>query len=339
LPEVCAFAEYAGEKILRVGQEAVSEAVRLSAKIGARCTALVLGRRVPPNVVEDLRGFGVDRVLVFEAESLTDDSTERFVDTLARILKERAPDVFLMGGSAVAQDLAPRVSARLGCGLVTEATFLNPLQGGLHVTRAAYRPHASMVFSFRETGPAMVTLAPRVTEVERVSPKDAFTVETLVPGGSPLSLRRDEVRIERTVLEIPSRVDLADSDVIVAGGKGMQAGENFRLLEELAELLGGTVAASRMAVDLKWRPRECMVGVTGKVVSPGLYIACGISGAMQHLMGMHSSETIVAINTDPNAPIFRVATVGILGDVRDVLPVMIEAFRKAAAEAHRERTA
>lgn len=339
MTEVCAFVEFAGEKILRVAQEAVSEAVRLSAKIGARCTALVLGHRVPPNVPEDLREFGVDRVLVCEEESLAAYSTERFADALARILKERAPDIFLMGGSAVAQDLAPRVSARLGCGLVTEATFLNPQKDGLHVTRAAYRPHASMIFSFRGTGPAMVTLAPRIAEVERGSLKDSFTLESPAHGGSPLSLREDRVTVERTVREIPSQVDLTDSDVIVAGGKGMQAGENFGLLEELAEVLGGTVAASRMAVDLKWRPWECMVGVTGKVVSPGLYIACGISGAIQHLMGMQSSETIVAINSDPNAPIFRVATLGILGDARDVLPVMIEAFRKAATESRRERSA
>lgn len=336
MTEVCVYVEYDGEKIVRVGQEAVSEAVRLSGKIDARCTALVLGHRVPPNVPEDLRGFGVDRVLVCEEESLSDYSTERYAGCLARILRERAPDVFLMGSSAVSRDLAPRVSARLGCGLVTEATFLNPLKGGVHVTRAAYRPHASMIFSFRGMGPAMVTLAPRVAEVERISPKDSFTLERPPPCGPPPSIRGDRVNIEQAVREIPSQVDLTDSEVIVAGGKGMQAGENFRLLEELAEVLGGTVAASRMAVDLKWRPRECMVGVTGKVVSPGLYFACGISGAIQHVMGMQTSGTIVAINTDPNAPIFRIATLGILGDVQEVLPVMIEAFRKAASEAGRQ---
>ncbi len=336
MAEICAFVEYAGEKILRVCQEAVSEAVRHARKLDGRCTALVLGHRIPPKVLEDLRRFGVDRVLVCEEESLSEYSTDRYTDCLEQILKEQVPDVLLMGSSALARDLAPRVSARLGCGLVTEATFLNPQRSGLHVTRTAYRPHASMIFSFRDNGPAIVTLAPKIAEVERVPSKDRFTLESPEPRGLQLSLRGDRVKIEQAVREIPSQVDLADAEVIVAGGKGMQAGENFRLLEDLAEVLGGTVAASRMAVDLKWRPRECMVGVTGKVVSPGLYIACGISGAIQHLMGMQSSETIVAINTDPNAPIFRIATLGILGDVQDVLPVMIEAFRKAAAEADRQ---
>jgi len=336
LAEIWVFVECAGEKILRVCQEAVSEAVRHAGRPDARCTALILGHRIPPKVLEDLRRFGVDRVLVCEKESLSGLSPDRLTDCLERILKDQAPDVLLMGGSALTRELAPRVSARLGSGLVTEATFLNPQSGGLQVTRTAYRPHASMIFSFQGKSPAIVTLAPKIAEVERALSRDRFTLETPECWGKTLSLRGDRVKIEQAVREIPSQVALADAEVIVAGGKGMQAGENFRLLEDLAEVLGGTVAASRMAVDLKWRPRECMVGVTGKVVSPGLYVACGISGAIQHLMGMQSSETIVAINTDPNAPIFRIATLGILGDVQDVLPVMIDAFREAAADAERQ---
>ena len=336
MAEICVFVEYVGEKILRVSQEAVSEAVRHAGKFDARCNALVLGHRVPSKVLEDLRRFGVDRVLVCEEESLSEYSTERYTDRLEQILQDQAPDLLLMGSSALTRDLAPRLSARLCSGLVTEATFLNPQRGGLQVTRTAYRPHASMIFSFQAKGPAIVTLAPKIAEVERAPSKDRFTLETPEFRGKTLSLRVDRVNIEQAVREIPSQVDLEDAEVIVAGGKGMQAGENFRLLEDLAEVLGGTVGASRMAVDLKWRPRESMVGVTGKVVSPGLYVACGISGAIHHLMGMQSSETIVAINTDPNAPIFRIATLGILGDVQDVLPVMIDAFRKAAAEADRQ---
>lgn len=334
--ETCAFVEYAGEKILRVCQEAVSEAVRHARKTDALCTALILGHRIPPKVLDDLRRFGVDRVMVCDEESLSGDSAERYTDRLEQILKDRAPDLLLMGSSSLARDLAPRLSARLGSGLVTEATFLNPQRDGLQVTRAAYRPHASMIFSFQGKAPAIVTLAPKIAEVERTPSRDRFTPETPDCWRKTLSLRGDKVSIEQAIREIPSQVDLSDAEVIVAGGKGMQAGENFRLLEDLAEVLGGSVAASRMAVDLKWRPRESMVGVTGKVVSPGLYVACGISGAIQHLMGMQFSETIVAINTDPNAPIFRIATLGILGDVQDVLPVMIDTFRKAAADADRQ---
>jgi electron transfer flavoprotein alpha subunit len=219
---------------------------------------------------------------------------------------------------------------------VTEATYLHHQPDGFHVTRAAFRPHVSMIFSFWSPDLCMITLAPKVMEVERIGPVGRFAIETLGLRHRPLLSQKDTVKVERVVREMPSQVDLSDAEVVVAGGKGMQAGENFRLLEELADLLGGTVAATRMAVDMKWRSRDSMVGVTGKVVSPGLYVACGISGAIQHLMGMQSAETIIAINTDPNAPIFRVATLGIVGDAREVLPVMIDAFREARSDADRQ---
>ena len=145
-------------------------------------------------------------------------------------------------------------------------------------------------------------------------------------------LEGDAVTVEAIVNELPSEIDLADADVIVAGGRGMQSKQNFKLLDELADVIGGVVGATRMAVDLEWQARDRMVGVSGKVVSPDVYIACGISGAIQHVMGMRSSRNIVAINVDPGAPIFRIASLGIIGDVREVLPVMIEAFRQRKLE-------
>ncbi len=338
--EVWSFVEYQGERIARSCQESLSEAVRQARRLDARCTALIPGYRIPPRVIEEVGRFGVDRALVCDEEPLGAYSTARYADWLERMLLAHAPGLLLMGGSAVARDLAPRVSARLRCGLVTDATFLLPQDDGFHVTRSVFRPHASMILSFHDKGPAIVTLAPKVMEVERAGPGERFVVESPDRAEVPRSRCRDEVTIEKAVREIPARMDLADAEVIVSGGKGMQTAENFRLLEELAEVLGGTVAATRMAVDLGWRPRECMVGVTGRTVSPDLYVACGISGAIQHVMGMQSSETVIAINTDPHAPIFRAATLGIVGDVREVLPVLIDCFRNAAAEAGRsERTA
>lgn len=334
--EVCAFVEYSGERIARGSQEAVSEAVRIAARTGARCTALVLGHGIPPAVPEGIRDFGVGRALLLDDPCLASYSTDRYVGCLDRILREVEPDLLLMGGSAVSLDLAPRLSARLGCGLVTNATFLNPQGDGLRVTRAAYRPHASTILSFPGGGPSIVALAPGASEAERKGAAAPFVLERPASPFPASSRRADRVRVESAVREIPSRVDLSDAEVIVAGGKGMMAAENVRLLEELAEVLGGSVAASRMAVDLKWMPRECMVGVTGRTVSPVLYIACGISGAIQHRMGMQSSETVVAVNNDPDAPIFRFAAVGILGDVREVLPVMTETLRNEAAERDRK---
>jgi electron transfer flavoprotein alpha subunit len=176
----------------------------------------------------------------------------------------------------------------------------------------------------------IITLAPKVMDTEEVGPVEGLSVQ-YVKG--PEELQDRVVRVEERIREIPSQLDITDAEVIVAGGKGMQNEQGFALLDELAEVVGGTVGATRMAVDMKWRSRESMVGVTGKVVSPEIYIACGISGAIQHVMGMRSSQTIVAINSDPNAPIFRIATLGIVGDVRDVLPVMIESFRETKAKA------
>jgi electron transfer flavoprotein alpha subunit len=201
------------------------------------------------------------------------------------------------------------------------------------VTRSAYRPHASMIVAPMDAGLQIVTLAPKVMDAEEADPVDGLCVEA-VKG--PPNLLDSPVYMEERIREIPSQLDITDAEVIVAGGKGMQNEEGFSLLDELAEVVGGTVGATRMAVDRKWRSRESMVGVTGKMVSPEVYIACGISGAIQHVMGMRSSQTILAVNTDPNAPIFRIATLGIVGDVREVLPVMIGSFREMKAKAEAE---
>ena len=329
------YIEYTGEKIQRCSQEALSEGVREAAKANARCTAVVLGQNIAEPVLASIKDFGVDRILRCQDQLLSQYSTLRYTACLEHLVREQSPDILLMGSSAMTRDLAPRLSGRLYCGLITEATFLHAQPDGFHVTRSAYRPHASMIMSFEKPGFAIITLAAKVMEIERSGAIHNCAVESAQGVRKMLSLRSDQVRIEHSVRELSSSVQLADAEVIVAGGKGMQAAENFLLLEELADLLGGTVAATRIAVDMKWRPRESMVGVSGHVVSPNLYIACGISGAIQHLMGMQSSETIIAINNDPHAPIFRIATLGILGDVRDVLPLMIDAFRKAAPAASR----
>ncbi|MBI5118282.1 electron transfer flavoprotein subunit alpha/FixB family protein [Candidatus Poribacteria bacterium] len=330
--EIWTLVEVSGEKILRASQEALCEAVRQGRQLRVRTTALVLGSRIPGQILERLGTFGPDRVLVVDNEAVSSFSPNAYTDALEQLLAAHKPDVLLMGSSVLSREVAPRLACRLGCGLVTEATFLNPQDDGFLVTRSAFRPHASMIVSFQRQGLQIITLAAKVMDVETAGPF-SYAIEYVT---QPLSFTSDTVRVEDTIKEISAHLDLTDAEVIVAGGRGMQSKDHFDLLDELAEVLGGAVGASRMAVDMKWRPKECMVGMTGKIVSPGLYVACGISGAIQHVMGMQSSETIVAINTDPHAPIFRIATLGIVGDVRDVLPVMIESFRKAGAEAERQ---
>ncbi|MEW6440590.1 MAG: electron transfer flavoprotein subunit alpha/FixB family protein [bacterium] len=330
MQEIWTLVEIAGEKILRSSAEALSEAVRQARQVKGRATVLVLGPQVTERTLQELRSYGPDRVCVVEDAALAEYSTEGFACCIARVLRQERLDLFLFGSSVVARDVAPRVAGRLGWSLVTEATYLHPQGDRVVVTRPAYRPHASMLATSRSPGPQMVILAPKVMDVEKPGPGPSWSLDR---SSGPLSFRSSQVRVLERVQEIPSQVDLTDAEVIVAGGKGMMSGENFRFLAELAELLGGTVGASRMAVDAKWSPRESMVGVTGKLVSPELYIACGISGAVQHVMGMKSAQTIVAINSDPTAPIFRISTLGIVGDVRQVLPAMIESFKQARAQA------
>jgi electron transfer flavoprotein alpha subunit len=328
--DIWAYVEMAAGKVLRPSQEALSEAVRQGRQLRARTTALVLGHGIPKEVLEAVGRYGPDRILVLDDELLSEYGTEPYAACIETLLQEHKPDAFLLGSSVVSRDLAPRLSARLKSSLVTEATFLNPQGGRWMVTRSAYRPHASMIVAPVDTGLQIITLAPKVMDAEEAGPADGLSIQALE---APQNLKGSHVRMEEEIREIPSQLDITDAEVIVAGGKGMQNEEGFALLDELAEVVGGTVGATRMAVDMKWRSRESMVGVTGKMVSPEVYIACGISGAIQHVMGMRSSQTILAVNTDPNAPIFRIATLGIVGDVREVLPVMIGSFREMKAKA------
>jgi electron transfer flavoprotein alpha subunit len=330
MQEIWAYVELSGGKILRASQEALSEAVRQGRQTGARTAALVVGHAIPRESLEAIGRFGPGRLLVVDEESLSEYRTEPYVSCLAALLREHRPAVFLLGSSVVSRDLASRLSARLKCSLITEATFLHPQGSRFSVTRSAYRPHASMILAPREPGPQIITLASKVMDSEEFGVRDDFAIRSL--HGSWRFETNAPGEVER-IREIPSRMDITDAEVIVAGGRGMQSEAGFALLDELAEVLGGTVGATRMAVDMKWRSRESMVGVTGKIVSPEIYFACGISGAIQHVMGMRSSQTIVAINSDPNAPIFRISTLGIVGDARAVLPVMIDSFRKRRAGA------
>ncbi len=328
--EIWAYVETAEEKILRSSQEALSEAVRLGRQMRAGTTALVLGQGVPEAALEAIGRFGPDRVLLLEDEALGEYGNELYTECVEALLEKHGPDLLLMGSSVRSAELAPRLSARLKCSLTTEATFLNPRGGRCRVTRGAYRPHASMIVVPEADGPQIVTLARKVMDAEEVGVSEGFSVEWLE---GPRPTGTNAVRLEEKIREIPSQLDITDAEVIVAGGKGMQSEEGFGLLDDLAEVVGGTVGATRMAVDLKWRSRESMIGVTGSVVSPEVYFACGISGAIQHVMGMRASQTIVAINSDPNAPIFRIATLGIVGDVQVVLPVLIRSFREMKARA------
>lgn len=329
MKEIWALVEISGDKVLRTSEEALCEAVRQGRQLRVKTTALVAGGPVRERMIEEIAAYGPDRLLVLEDDALSPYLPGAYACRLERLLRGQQPDVFLLGASAISREIAPRLACRLGCGLVTEATFLRPEGDGFVVTRPAFRPQASMLARFQTTGLQIISLAPRVVDVEKMGVRTPWAVEYV---RQEPALRNDAITVEAITRELPSAIDLADAEVIVAGGRGMQSKENFRLLDDLADVLGGTVAATRMAVDMEWRPRERMVGISGRVVAPELYIACGISGAIQHVMGMRSSRNIVAINVDPRAPIFRIASLGIIGDATEVVPLMTEAFRQRKSE-------
>lgn len=321
---IWAFVELSKEKINRSSEEALSEAIIFSRQVKGISTALILGSAVSERLLAEIETYGPDRVMIIEHDILS-SSTSGYVHCIEYLVSRNKPNMLFFGSTPLSREVAPRLSARLRCGLVTEATYLHNSGDKLLVTRHAYRPHASMIVSFQDKDLQMIMLAPKVMDVNKMGPCSPFLLEKV---GAPLNMPQDRVRIEEVIFELPSQVDLTDADVIVAGGRGMQDKNQFRLLDDLAQVLEGKVAGTRMAMDLKWCSRDSMVGITGTIVSPDLYIACGISGAIQHVMGMRSSRNIIAINIDPNAPIFRIASLGIIGDIAEVLPVITKSFKQ-----------
>lgn len=326
--DIWALVEVSDGRVARVSAEALSEVVRLAAQVQGLSTALMAGCDFEEPLLKEILSHGPDRVLLLENQASFGVEGPSDAGVLEHLVRSRQPNALFLGSTPVSRDFAPRLAARLCCPLVTEVSYLNPQGAVTLFTRPAFRPHASMILRPRKAGFHLVLLASGAMDIEKPGPKPKAAVERIA---SIVPFERSPVRILESVREIASSVDLTDAEIIVAGGRGMQSGEHFSLLYELAELLGGTVGASRMAVDAKWCDRDRMVGVTGKIVAPELYIACGISGAVQHVMGMKGARSVIAINTDPTAPIFKIATLGILGDVRQVLPPMIAALRKVRA--------
>ena len=306
--------------------EALSEGRRLASQVGTDLSAAVLGAGIS-GTVDSLKAYGVDTVFLADSEFLAHYSTEGYADVLCGILRKKNPSIILMSATSQGKDLAPRIAAQLETGLITECTGLEISEGRLLATRPVYAGKA-LIKTIVKTDPQMVTLRPKIFAAEPVSEaKDVQTEQVDVQTGAE--------RIRTKVLELQvrggDRPELTESDIIVSGGRGMGNSENFKVVEELADALGAAVGASRSAVDAGWRPHPDQVGQTGKTVSPSLYIACGISGAIQHLAGMSSSKYIVAINKNPDAPIFKVATYGIVGDLFEVVPTLTEEVKKLQA--------
>jgi electron transfer flavoprotein alpha subunit len=320
------FIEQRDGRIRSVSREALGEASRLSSAFGSEVVGICPAASDPG--LHALGDAGADRLLLATHERFGLYDAPGYTRAVEQAIEAVKPEVVLFSASAMGKDLAPRIAARLDVGLASDCTALSVANGKLHARRPVYAGKAVQEVAFVKA-PAMATLRPKVFA--------PVTGAGRAGAVAPLALDYDPTTSRARVLEVAAasvgKIDLTESEIIVSGGRGLKGPENFNLVEELAAALGATVGASRAVVDAGWRPHHDQVGQTGKTVAPKLYVAVGISGAIQHLAGMSSSRCIVAINKDPDAPIFKVADYGLVGDLFEVVPALTEAVKKLNAHA------
>jgi electron transfer flavoprotein alpha subunit len=327
---VWVYAEVRDGRVRSVGLELLGEGRKLADRLGQELAAVLLGDGVEPLAAE-LIASGADKVYVGEHELLGQYNTDLYADVISDLIRAERPNVVLMGATAQGRDLASRIAARIGAGLTADCTELavDPKNGILVQTRPAFGGNIMASIITPAHRPQMATVRPNV--MKKREPEADRTGE-VVRLDLDLNPERIRARVVEVVNEVSGHVNLQEADIIVSGGRGLSKPENFQLVRDLAAACGGEVGASRGAVDAGWIPAYHQVGQTGKTVQPKVYIACGISGAVQHLAGMQSADTIIAINRDPDAPIFKVAHYGIVGDVCEILPALAAAFREAMGD-------
>ncbi len=322
---VWVFAEQHKGDISSVALELLGEGRKLADKRKAKLSAVFIGHGIRDKVKE-LIAYGADIVYVADDPALKDFNDDSYAAVLTTLALQHKPEIILAGATAIGRSFIPKVASTLYTGLTADCTMLDidPETGHLHQTRPAFGGNIMATIVAPNHRPQMATVRHKVMKM--AARDDSRTGDVIeVRFNSSGDVR---TRVLKTVDELTETVNICEADIIIAGGRGLGSQKNFQLLEELAKTIGGAVAATRGAVDEGWVPYSHQVGQTGKTVCPKLYIAAGISGAIQHLAGMQSSDVIVAINKDPDAPIFSVATYGIVGDVMDVLPIMIKKIKE-----------
>lgn len=315
MSKILVFAEQRDSELKKTAFENISLAHKLSQKAGLEFITVVIGHNLS-GVENELAKYGATKVYAYSNEKLALYNAEAYAKILADAVKEHDAGIILMGSTAMGRDLAPRVAARLDASLASDATDVDWVDGQLLVVRPMYAGKVRVTIRLHSEI-KMVTVRPNVFLAEENPASAQFSENPVDPG----ELRAVVSEIIRGAEE---KLDVTEADIIVSGGRGLKGPENFEMITTLAKKLGAAQGASRAVVDAGWRPYEEQVGQTGKTVSPSLYIAVAISGAIQHLAGMSSSKYIVAINKDPEAPIFKVADYGIVGDAFEVVPKLIE---------------
>ena len=337
---VAIFAQQVDNKLSSIAFELIGKAHELAADLGTEVTAVVLGSGIA-NLADELGEYGADKVVVIDNKELETYRTEPYAQALAAYINEYKPEIMLVGATAIGRDLGPTVSARVATGLTADCTSLEigdfPLvaregqeqkHNQLLMTRPAFGGNTIATIACPDNRPQMATVRPGVMQkLEKVAGRKAEVIN-FNPEIKPINRF---VEILNVVKNVTSTVDIMDAKILVSGGRGVGSAENFKLLDDLAEVLGGTVSCSRAVVDAGWKPKDLQVGQTGKTVRPNVYFAIGISGAIQHTAGMEESDIIIAINKDETAPIFDVADYGIVGDLNKILPALTEALKAELA--------
>lgn len=325
---VWVFAEQRDGVLQNVVLELLGKGREIADKLNVKLSAVLLGDGVAA-LADTLKEYGADEVLVAEDPLLKHYTTDAYTKVLCDMVGEYKPEILFVGATFIGRDLGPRVAARLGTGLTADCTGLdvNDERKCLMATRPAFGGNIMATIECQNHRPQMATVRPGVFEKVKAEGGSAAV--------SPVQVKLQAEDVRTQVVEIHKEtheiVDIQEANFIVSGGRGVGTKENFALLEELAEVLGGVVGASRAAVDNGWREKDYQVGQTGKTVRPNVYIACGISGAIQHLAGMQDADYIIAINKDENAPIMKIADLAIVGDLNKVIPELIAQIKASRA--------
>jgi electron transfer flavoprotein alpha subunit len=323
--KVVVLGEVRDNSIRNVSHEAIS--VGKAVAEGGEVVAVLLGEQVSP-LAPQLIHYGADRVVIVENENLSTYTPDGYSQALLAVLNEEKPEGLIMGHTALGKDLSPKIASRLNSGLISDVTAVEVVGGNIIFTRPIYSGKA---FEKKMITDGLLFATVRPNNIEPLKKDESRTGEV-----ASLSVEVKDLRtiVKEVVRKTSEGVDLSEAKVVIAGGRGVKSEEGFEPLKELATVLGGAVGASRGACDADYCDYSLQIGQTGKVVTPDLYIACGISGAIQHLAGMSNSKVIVAINKDPEANIFKVADYGIVGDLFEVVPLLTEEFKMLKSEVH-----
>ena len=333
---VYVFAQQVDGEVSGIAYELLGKAKDLAKDLNAEVTAVLLGYGVK-DLADSLAEYGADKVIVVDDKELEVYRTEPYAHALASVINEYKPEIMLVGATAIGRDLGPRVSARVATGLTADCTVLEigdftdnmtkeTIPNQLLMTRPAFGGNTIATIACPYNRPQMATV--RAGVMQKAEPKPGAKAE-VINFDAKLEKNSKYVEIQEVIKSVAETVDIMDAKILVSGGRGVGSAENFKLLEDLAEALGGEVSCSRAVTDNGWLPVDRQVGQTGKTVRPQVYFAIGISGAIQHAAGMSGSDVIVAINKDPDAPIFNMADYGVVGDLKLVIPELIKQIKES----------